>query len=216
MQTYAQLHKDVAAVAEMAFARGAVAVPNDGADVVLRDGTHVFVRPIHADDVELERRFIEALSPSSRRFRFLETMHSPSDALLKQMTVINPSTDAAYVALVNEGGDGPQREVGVARFSARADGHDCEFAVTVSDDWQNKGLGSLLMARLIEVARARGINEMHSSDAADNTRMRQFAEYLHFRHETDPEDATLVLYSVDLKSSDMSREATDRPSTMPT
>ncbi len=166
------------------------------AQCVLRDGTHIVVRPIHADDLELERRFIQALSPSSRRFRFLETMNAPSDALLKQMTVINPSTDAAYVAVIGEGEQ--QREIGVARFSARPDGHDCEFAVTVSDDWQNKGLGSLLMKRLMDVARARGIEAMHSSDAADNTRMRQFAEHLGLKHRRDPDDAALVLYSMDL------------------
>ena len=167
-------------------------------DMVLRDGTHVLVRPIHTDDIELERRFIQALSPSSRRFRFLETMNSPSDALLKQMTMINPSTDAAYLAVIREGDQ--QREIGVARFSARPDGHDCEFAVTVSDEWQNKGLGTLLMQRLIEVAKARGIEAMHSSDTADNTRMRQFAEHLGLQHRRDPDDATLVLYSMDLKA----------------
>ena len=88
---------------------------------------------------------------------------------------------------------------GVARFSARADGHDCEFAVTVSDEWQHKGLGTLLMRRLIDVARARGIEAMHSSDAADNSLMRKFAEHLHFQHKRDPDDATLVRYSVDLR-----------------
>ncbi|MCD2342739.1 GNAT family N-acetyltransferase [Ideonella azotifigens] len=172
-----------------------------GVDEILGDGTHVRVRPIHPDDLELERRFIEALSPASRYFRFMETLRSPSDALLKQMTVIDPATDAAYVAVVGEGDQ--QREVGVARFSARADGQDCEFAVTVSDEWQQKGLGSLLMARLIEVARARGIGAMHSSDAADNSRMRQFADHLHFQHKTDPDDPTMVRYTVDLKANSL-------------
>jgi len=41
---------------------------------------------------------------------------------------------------------------------------------------------------------------MHPTDASDNTRMRQFADPLGFRHERDPDDATLVLYSVDLSS----------------
>jgi GNAT superfamily N-acetyltransferase len=167
---------------------------------VLRDGTRVQVRPIHENDIELERRFIEALSPSSRRFRFLETIRSPSSALLKQMTVINPSTDAAYVALLGTGAQ--TLEIGVARFSAQADGLDCEFAVTVSDEWQHKGLGTLLMHRLIDVAKARGIKTMHSSDAADNGLMRKFAEHLHFHHVRDPDDATLVRYSVDLGSPD--------------
>jgi GNAT superfamily N-acetyltransferase len=163
---------------------------------VLRDGTRVQVRPIHPNDIELERRFIEALSPRSRRFRFLETIRSPSAALLEQMTVIDPATDAAFVALLGTGAQA--LEIGVARFSAQADGLDCEFAVTVSDEWQHKGLGTLLMRRMINVAKARGIKTMHSSDAADNDLMRKFAEHLHFHHVRDPEDATLVRYSVEL------------------
>ncbi|MEJ8827427.1 hypothetical protein WKW80_36540, partial [Variovorax humicola] len=50
---------------------------------MLRGGDRVLIRPIHKDDVEMERRFIEALSPQSRRFRFLDTLNSPSDALLE-------------------------------------------------------------------------------------------------------------------------------------
>jgi GNAT superfamily N-acetyltransferase len=173
--------------------------------VVLRDGTHAVVRPIHAGDVELERRFIEALSPSSRRFRFLETMSSPSDALLRQLTAIDPSTDAAFVALIADGDQ--QREIGVARFSARPDGHDCEFAVTVSDAWQRKGLGTVLMKRLIDVAKARGIAAMHSNDSAENTCMRQFADHLGMRHQRDPDDSTLVRYTLDMPSSEVAAAA---------
>jgi GNAT superfamily N-acetyltransferase len=162
----------------------------------LHDGTRVRIRPLHALDLELERRFIEALSPQSRRFRFLESMQTPSDALLRQLTVINPSTDVAYLAVL--AAEAPEREIGVARFSAQADGEDCEFAVTVSDAWQNKGLGTLLMKHLIEAARARGIETMHSNDAKDNHLMRGFAEHLHFQHGPDPDEATQVRYSVSL------------------
>ena len=37
----------------------------------LSDGTHVLIRLIRSSDAELERAFIEHLSPESRRFRFL-------------------------------------------------------------------------------------------------------------------------------------------------
>ncbi|MEO8249325.1 MAG: GNAT family N-acetyltransferase [Burkholderiales bacterium] len=171
-----------------------------GDDAMLRDGTRVHLRPIHPEDIELERRFIESLSSASRRFRFLDTMKSPSAELLKQLTVINPATDAAYVALLGTGDQ--TQEIGVARFSAQAGGHDCEFAVTVADAWQHKGLGTLLMQRLIEVAKARGIKTMHSSDAADNDLMRKFAEHLHFQHQRDPNDAKLMLYSVRLDATE--------------
>jgi GNAT superfamily N-acetyltransferase len=168
----------------------------EGWETMLRGHDRVLVRPIHAQDIELERRFIENLSPSSRRFRFFETMSSPSEALLKQLMNINPSTDAAFVAVVNKGTE--EQQIGVARFSATADGHDCEFAVTVSDEWQKKGLGTLLMRHLIGLARTRGIKSMHSSDPTDNRLMREFAKHLGLRHITDPEDSKLVRYSVDL------------------
>lgn len=172
----------------------------------LRDGTRILVRPIHASDVELERRFIETLSPGSRRFRFLETMSSPSEALLEQLTTIDDATAAAYIALIVTGGK--ELEIGVARFSASARLDDCEFAVTVGDDWQQKGVGTLLMKRLIELARKRGIRALHSSDAADNDSMRKFAEHLHFRHVRDPDDARQVLYTVELGEPEATRPST--------
>jgi GNAT superfamily N-acetyltransferase len=163
---------------------------------MLRGGDRVLVRPLHAHDIEMERRFIETLSTDTRRFRFLGTMRSASDAFLKQLMAINPATDVCYVAIVGKGTE--ELQVGVGRFSAAPDGHDCEFAVTVTDEWQKKGLGTLLMRRLIEAARARGIATMHSSDTRDNDLMRSFARHLHIRHSTDPDDANLVLYRIEL------------------
>ena len=165
---------------------------------MLRGGDRVLIRPIHKDDVEMERRFIEALSPQSRRFRFLDTLNSPSDALLEKLTTLNPLTDVAYVAVVEDGAR--EFEVGVARFSAQTDGKDCEFAVTVLDAWQNKGLGTLLMKYLIVAAQKLGIEKMHSSDLEDNNLMRKFAAHLQLDHQRDPDDTTQVLYSVDLRS----------------
>lgn len=162
----------------------------------LDDGTWITVRALQAKDIELERRFIETLSPQSRRFRFLETMTSPSESLLKQLTDLDPSTDVAYLAVVGAGTD--EREIGVARFSAGPGAADCEFAVSVSDDWQRRGLGAALMAHLIDAARTRGIHEMHSVDSSDNDSMRQFAAHLKFQKTADPEDARLVRYSVRL------------------
>ena len=176
---------------------GTGARPTEGAWVEeLHDGTQVTIRALHAHDVELERRFIETLSPESRRYRFLETMTSPSEALLAQLTTLDPLTDVAFLALLGTGSD--QREIGVARLSAAPGAPDCEFAVTVTDDWQRKGLGTALMGHLINVARARGLHAMHSSDSSDNDSMRQFAAHLHFQKSQDPDDARLLLYSVKL------------------
>lgn len=164
----------------------------------LRDGTTVLIRPIRADDVELERRFIDDLAPQSRRFRFLGEINSPSPGLLKQLTQLEPTRDVAFVALIAGGTE--KREIGVSRFSARADGLTCECAVTVGDEWRNRGLATILMRHLIDVARQRGIECMYSMDAADNQAMRELAEHLGFTRKPDPNDSTQVLHMLDLKA----------------
>ncbi len=164
---------------------------------VLHDGQSVLIREIREQDIELERSFIERLSPESRRFRFLGTLVSPSDNLLRQLVVLDPARDVALIALINDGA--VQLEIGVARLSTESD-ESCEFAVTVSDEWQNKGLGTLLMQHLINSAIERGIKSMHSFDAADNEHMRQFAAHLGFKRSPDPDDATRVLHSLDLSA----------------
>lgn len=162
---------------------------------ILRDGSRVLVRPITKDDIELERAFIEGLSPQSRRFRFLALIKSPSEALLKQLTDLDESREAAFIALT--AGSGKPGEIGVARLSAQADGK-AEIAVTVDDRWQGKGLATLLMKRLIDVARERGIGTLYSIDAADNHAMRDLAVHLGFTCKPDPQDAAQVIHSLNL------------------
>lgn len=162
----------------------------------LRDGTRVLIRSIRREDAALEKKFIERLSASSRRFRFLGSIGEPSDDLLRRLTDIDYRRDAAFLALVHR--EGEKREIGVSRFSLSADGQSCECAVTVADEWQNKGLGVVLMRHLIEVARARGIRSMVSYDAADNTAMRDLAAFLGFRHAVDPNDPRQVVHTLSL------------------
>jgi GNAT superfamily N-acetyltransferase len=125
-------------------------------------------------------------------------MRSPSDALLKQLTQIDEGREAALIALTGDAGN--PREVGVARFSATPDGR-AEVAVTVSDDWRLRGLGTALMQRLIEVARSRGIRALFSIDPASNEAMARFARSLGFERTPDPADATQVVHTLVLQPS---------------
>jgi len=162
----------------------------------LSDGTPVLIRPIRQDDAEREREFIEALSPQSRYFRFLQDLKSPSPELIRRFTDIDQQHDVAFVALL--GGNGATRQIGVSRYSVEADGASAECAVVVADAYQHKGLGTLLMRHLIEHARARGVKQLFSLDAANNLSMGEFAEYLGFRCERNPDDATMVVHRLHL------------------
>jgi GNAT superfamily N-acetyltransferase len=162
----------------------------------LRDHSHVVIRPITPQDRDAERSFIEGLSKEARRYRFLGQVKCPSEALIEQFTNIDYVHEVAFVAAIPE--DGHEQIVGVSRYSTDESGTKCECAVTVSDEWQNRGLGALLMRHLIEVARARGIRRMVSIDSAENVRMQDLARYLGFDTIVDPEDASQVIHELTL------------------
>ncbi|MFA6985828.1 MAG: GNAT family N-acetyltransferase [Arenimonas sp.] len=162
----------------------------------LHDRSRVLIRPINKLDHDAERAFIEGLSPESRHFRFLGAVGHPSERMLDQFTDIDPAREAAFVAVVPV--DSHERIVGVSRLVADDDGLNCECAVTVSDDWQNKGLGTVLMKHLIEVARARGLRTMISIDSFENMEMKELARHLGFQTRVDPDDARQVIHELAL------------------
>lgn len=162
----------------------------------LRDRTHVVIRPLVAQDREAERAFIEQLSAEACHFRFLGYVRHPSERLLDDLTRLDPDRDVAFAAVVAE--DAHEKIIGVSRYSADKDNERCECAVVVDDEWQNKGLGTLLMRRLIEVARARGIRTMRSIDLTENLRMADLARDLGFTRHLDPEDASQVIHELKL------------------
>jgi GNAT superfamily N-acetyltransferase len=162
----------------------------------LSDGSRVLLRPIRREDREREARFIQRLSSEARHFRFLGDIREASPALLDQLVNVDYHDSTAFVALVHD--NGTLREVGVSRYSASGNNKNCECAVTVADDWQHRGLGVALMEHLIELARRNGFRGMFSMDSAANVSMRELAKHLGFHSRRDPDDATQVIYSLDL------------------
>lgn len=167
--------------------------------------SRMIIRPMRVQDVAMERRYIHRFSWRAACFRFLELMRAPGVARLRTLTAFDPKTDVGFVAMTVIGS--AESPIGVARFNAPADHSDCEFAVSVADRWRNNGLGTLLMQRLIEAARIRGIETMHSSAACDNDLMRRFAEHLRLGQRRDPNDARQTLYSIDLRAREVAHSA---------
>ncbi len=162
----------------------------------LNDGSPVLIRPLRPEDRQRETDFIQRLSEQACRFRFLGNLKEASPALLDQLMDVDSRDRMAFVALAHDNGE--LREVGVSRYSASGDEKQCECAVTVADDWRHRGLAVLLMRRLIAIARRNGFRTMFSIDAAENEPMRELAGYLGFQRRMNPDDATLVIHSIDL------------------
>lgn len=162
----------------------------------LRNGQVVKIRPLNSNDIELEREFITNLSPESRHFRFLGGIGKPSQQMLERLTDIDHDQREAFIALIEE--SGVEKEIGVSRYALEPAGEAAECAVVIADEWQMQGLGTLLINRLIESARARGIKHLYSIDSAANAKLRQVAREMGWDCRTDPEDHTQVIYRFDL------------------
>ncbi len=100
--------------------------------------------------------------------RFLRTKNHLTEAELDYFTDVDHHDHEALGALDDADGRG----VGVARYVRDADDPQAaEIAVTVVDDWQGKGLGTELLARLSDRARQEGIRRFTGTVSADNVAM---------------------------------------------
>jgi N-acetylglutamate synthase-like GNAT family acetyltransferase len=89
-------------------------------------------------------------------------------------------------------------EVGVARYSPGTTSNTREMAVTISDEWQHRGLGTTLVKHLIDQAKLNGIKQLYSVDLEDNSAMDALAKDLGMASMRDPSDPRQVIYSLGL------------------
>ena len=139
---------------------------------MLRDGTHVVLRHIRPSDAEELHRGFHALSPESRYRRFFGAVSDLDPATLHYLTDVDGVNHVAIVAVVESLDLKTERGIGVVRF-VRIPDHPkaAELAVTVVDDMQNKGLGTLLTNVALRAARERGVTHFRGDVLAENTPM---------------------------------------------
>ncbi|HYT12386.1 MAG TPA: GNAT family N-acetyltransferase [Candidatus Nitrosopolaris sp.] len=137
-------------------------------------GTQVALRLLQPCDAELLRNFFRRLSSETIYRRFLSPVTAPNDALVKRLVDVDHCEREALIALDDRG------IVGVARYGTeRSATHD--VAVVVADEWQGRGLGTLLMRRLAHIARSRGIASFHATMLGDNMRAQPLVRRLSSR-----------------------------------
>ena len=134
---------------------------------ILDDGTHVAFRPIRPDDKDILRRGFAMLSPESRYRRFFRSIDHLSEAQLRYLTEVDFENHFAWVASApdDEGAPG----IGVVRWIRTKDAPDvAEGAVTVVDDYQNRGVGKALLWLGARSAIEHGIRAIRVNTLAEN------------------------------------------------
>jgi acetyltransferase len=130
------------------------------------------------EDLDIETAFVEGWSAETRYNRVFSAGSFTSPERLKQLTRIDYTRDMALIATLML--EDKELQIGVARYVLRADNKTCEFALTVADAWQHRGIGRALMQQLMHGAAAAGVETMEGDILASNAPMLHFMRSLGF------------------------------------
>jgi len=141
--------------------------------VTLKDSSQVFVRPIRPEDEPTLVEFHKTLSEKSVYSRYLTAIRLDDRIAHDRLTRIcfnDYDRELALVASVSRP-DGSRSIIAVGRL-CKAHGHqEAELAVLVTDAWQGKGLGSALVAQLLQFARAEKLRRVFARLLVENAAM---------------------------------------------
>ncbi|SME94798.1 acetyltransferase [Tistlia consotensis] len=155
----------------------------------LLDGTTVKIRPVKPEDEPAVQELYRHLTPEDMRLRFFAPKAEIGHESAARMTQIDYDREMALVGLFP---DEPGQIFGLARIAADPDGRTAEYAVAVRSAIKGRGLGFLLMRRILDYAQRRGIKEVHGDVLTENRRMLQICGELGFERRLDPQDSQVV------------------------
>ncbi|MGD2083837.1 MAG: GNAT family N-acetyltransferase [Chromatiales bacterium] len=164
--------------------------PRDLEEEIVFGGGPLLLRPIRPEDEPAHRVLFTRLSPEDARFRFFGVLREPAHSELARFTQIDYEREMAFIATRTEEHGQPET-LGVARVCTDPDNLTAEFAIVVCSDLKGKGLGSVLLRKLIAYCRARGTQRMVGQVLPENRRMLALAEKHGFRPTPRPDEGVI-------------------------
>ncbi|MGF1455504.1 MAG: GNAT family N-acetyltransferase [Alphaproteobacteria bacterium] len=165
--------------------------------ITLRNGMTGQLRPIRPEDEPALGAFQLHLSDEDIRLRFFRMIRKNDHALLATLTQIDYAWHMAFV-VTGEGLPGTADIFGVARLIRDHKDNTGEYAVIVRSDMKGRGLGGLLMDRLISYARRIGLSSLYGLVLSDNEGMLRVNRKLGFTLQREPDDPGIIRVTLDL------------------
>jgi RimJ/RimL family protein N-acetyltransferase len=159
----------------------------------LGDGTTVRTRPLRPSDRAKLLRAFEHFSADSRYRRFFSPTPRLSGAMLDRLLDVDGHDRVAIGAELLRYGWFAGPGLGVARFTRLPDArHKAEMAISIVDEMQGCGLGTLLVHELSRVARAHGVHRFTAWVQPDNEPMKALVAKIDPLAHSHVEDGLLV------------------------
>jgi len=158
----------------------------------IKDGSEYLLRPIRPKDESAIHRLIERMTPEDIRLRFFAPIRRLSHQAAKRLTQVDYGREMGIVAIALPAKGKLADIQGAARITADPDNQRAEFTVMVQSDLKGRGLGTLLMTKIIAYARTRGIDEIFCEVLRENTNMLNLCRYLGFSWKDRADDPNIV------------------------
>ena len=162
-------------------------------DAKMLDGAAIRIRAISPDDQERLHEHFRGLSEQSVYFRFMGAKRDLSPHDLKRLTEIDFKNHVGLAATVTE--QGRERFIGIGRYICGADPHRAEVAFAILDEFQGRGIGTLLLEHLSLIADANGIAEFEADVLGDNCQMLEVFAHSGFESRRSLDSGVVHLYS---------------------
>ncbi|WP_431856756.1 GNAT family N-acetyltransferase [Azospirillum sp.] len=168
-------------------------------DIRIKDGRQFFVRPILPEDEPLVHHMVANQTPEDLRLRFFAPLKRLSHQAAARLTQIDYDREMGLVAVGPDPETGKTIMYGVVRITADPDNVRAEYAVMVRSDMKGQGLGFLLMSRILDYARSRGIKEVYGEVLRENTNMLGMCRALGFVRKENLDEPGVVEVKIDLE-----------------
>jgi len=138
-------------------------------EVLRRDGSRIFLRPIKYDDIDCWLTFVHGLSPHSMYLRFHNIPADMNEEDAERFCTVDYNNSFAIVAEVL--GDKGKDIIAIGRYYRLPGKRSAEVAFVIADDDQAKGIGTLLLGWLAKIAHDNGITVFEADVLAENHEM---------------------------------------------
>ena len=161
---------------------------------VLRDGTRVLVRPVRPEDETLYPDFLKRVTPEDLRLRFFAPIKEFTHAFIAKLTQLDYARAVAFAAINEDTGE----LWGVVRLHADPNHETGEYAILLRSELKGRGLGWLLMQRIIDYAKSEGFKRVKGQVLRENTTMIAMCQKLGFEVHDDAEDTSLKIVTFEI------------------
>ena len=157
---------------------------------------NICLRPIRPEDEALHMAFLQQLDPEDIHMRVFYSRRTMERSELARLVQIDYAREMAIVAMGKDA-NGVLQTLGVVRAMIDPDNRDAEFGIIIRSELKGKGLGLILMQKLIRYLQSQGTERLVATVLKQNTRMLSMAKQLGFvvdsKEQLEPDSRALCL-----------------------